>query len=342
MQSARVPAASAPSDAPERSWREVYLNEQSAALTTCAAEALANGHSVLVQEMLASQEECRALSCWAAAAAKSDPMGDRLTGRVRMPIERMAMWPGGEEGEALCEVLLLRSLAKLEQQAPLLNRVLFGACPTSCSGNPQLSFATGEPAINCYTQGGCFRPHTDKQSLTILLTLSEISEFEGGGTAFYSTTQGDQADEAGGQCSLTQLEETEPTLIFRLAAGSALCFGGQVVHSGVRVTSGQRIVFVASFSRQAFAPADDTEQVSCPALIRIHPRIRTTDHVTDGAASSELEAAAATPLPSIESDASRALRRRRAEYEERVARDRRRTMQLNGHSWGTFSDTSRT
>jgi hypothetical protein len=62
--------------------------------------------------------------------------------------------------------------------------------------------------------------------------------FTGGGTAFWAPdARGPRVEGA--------------TIVMRPAAGSAMLFGGKVNHAGVPVESGQRVVFVASFSRRA-------------------------------------------------------------------------------------------
>ena len=103
--------------------------------------------------------------------------------------------------------------------------------------NDQLKYSSREPAINIYTKDGQFLPHKDSQSLTILIPLSTPnSQFTGGGTAFW------QQDSRGHRVE-------EPTIISKPnVGGTVIMFGGCVTHSGVTVTNGTRVVFVASFS----------------------------------------------------------------------------------------------
>ena len=115
--------------------------------------------------------------------------------------------------------------------------------PTSCVHNRRLVFATNEPAINVYTQGGGFLAHQDKQSLTVLVNLSSGGgEFQGGGTAFWSLKAA--CDPATGRGAFV----SEPTMVLCPPAGSALVFGGTVTHAGQSVLGGKRCVLVASFS----------------------------------------------------------------------------------------------
>lgn len=249
-----------------RAWHEVFLDEESAGLTPSAALALAEGHSVLVQP-LASAEECELLRAAASASAcelrqslKSPshetatptPAWDSHYRRVRMPVAEML----DAEQTALCERLLQRSLSLLPAGA--VERLFSPHEPTRIMGNPELTFATGEPAINVYSEGGSFRPHEDNEAITILLTLSDADSFGGGGTGFWSTRDLEGASReaavatAGG---LTRFaKKIEPTLVLQPPAGSALCFSGRITHAGQKVETGERCVFVASFSPRRESP----------------------------------------------------------------------------------------
>ena len=96
----------------------------------------------------------------------------------------------------------------------------------------RLAFAPLEPAVNVYWTGGAFKQHEDKQALTVLVPLSD--GYEGGGTGFWTREQ-------------TGVPH-EPTFVLRPSTGTALVWGGQVKHAGMPVISGERWVFVASFS----------------------------------------------------------------------------------------------
>ena len=100
-----------------------------------------------------------------------------------------------------------------------------------------LIFASREPAINVYTKGGKFLAHEDGQQLTVLIPLTSPNKFDGGGTAFWShQSRGHRVD--------------PPSLIIKPERGAALLFGGDVTHAGQPVESGERVVFVASFSKK--------------------------------------------------------------------------------------------
>ena len=99
-----------------------------------------------------------------------------------------------------------------------------------------LSFSSREPAINVYTKGGEFRPHTDGQKLTILIPLSSTNECSSQGTAFWSPeSRGHRID-------------PPSTTIRPECGGIPILFVGHVLHSGLPIEDGERIVYVASFS----------------------------------------------------------------------------------------------
>ena len=99
----------------------------------------------------------------------------------------------------------------------------------------ELEWSEGEPAINVYTAGGRFGAHKDHQALTVLIPLTAPDEFAGGGTGFWTAEQRGHRVEG-------------PSVVLRPEAGSAMLFGGKVTHAGLEITSGRRVVFVASFS----------------------------------------------------------------------------------------------
>ena len=94
--------------------------------------------------------------------------------------------------------------------------------------------------------GGCFSPHKDLHSLTVLMPLVDSWAFEGGGTAFWASPAGAVDRELG--TVPHDINTTPPTIMLAPPAGTALLFGGAVTHAGQPVTAGQRAVFVASFS----------------------------------------------------------------------------------------------
>ena len=189
---------------------------------------------------------------------------------VRIPITRLR-----EDTQALCDRLLVRGVSTLHEQLPGLLSAIFGdshtgsssfsnGAPTSIAHNPTLTFTPGEPACNVYVEGGQFRPHEDRQSLTVLVVLSDAEEFHGGGTAFWSVAETDRVQHRGmlggswfapkppRYGSITQVRGP-PTVVVTPPAGTAIIFGGDVTHAGQPVDSGERTLFVASFSLRAAA-----------------------------------------------------------------------------------------
>jgi hypothetical protein len=148
-----------------------------------------------------------------------------------------------------------RALASLEQEHPKLLSHLFGnivARAPSIARHPGLEFTQGEPACNVYTAGGCFAPHEDRQSLTILVPLASCEHFTGGGMCFWASSaeNTDDALEAlkGTSVDTPASELGEAALVLTPPAGTALVFGGTVTHAARVVDAGERAVFVASFS----------------------------------------------------------------------------------------------
>ena len=160
-----------------------------------------------------------------------------------------------EESIAICEVLLRRSFETLNQQLPEAGQWLFGGDRIdSFIGNADLTFSPGEPAVNVYSAGGCSRAHRDREALTILFSLSNPADFSGGGTGFWSTDDllcrggADPSPTAKGR-DLTH--GLPPSLVLQPPTGSALCFGGTVIHAAEQIDHGERCVFVASFTTKS-------------------------------------------------------------------------------------------
>ena len=109
-------------------------------------------------------------------------------------------------------------------------------------------------ALNVYDVGGAFKPHEDMQSLTVLVPVTTRGQFEGGGTAFWSLVDG--GEDAAVQPEPLPGAPPNPdacwgnaaTLVLTPLRGSAILFCGHMTHAAQPVTSGRRVVFVASFS----------------------------------------------------------------------------------------------
>jgi hypothetical protein len=252
-------------------WTEVPLDAE-ASLSCSLATAIADGLSVLLVHGFATESETCALfeagSAQAAAVAagrvssqesgklslslalrlehSSAPMVSK--GRVRMPIAGLESCAA----RLVCDQLLLRAIELVDRVDASLAHELFDVSSDAfvselrASGqpvyaNPGLRFTHNEPAVNLYRVGGAFEPHRDLQALTVLVPLVGSESFEGGGTAFWSHSA----------ASPQGVEATPPSLVLTPPRGTALLFGGDLMHAGLPVSAGERGVFVASFSRCA-------------------------------------------------------------------------------------------
>ena len=151
----------------------------------------------------------------------------------------MRVHPIPGEVQPACDALLLRVLDVVDRELPAIRSLLFGAdntatlCELFEAGS--LEYSCREPAINVYRESGEFNPHKDHQALTVLIPLSDPDDFRGGGTGFWGP------DSRG--------HRVEPAaVVLRPPRGSALVFGGHVIHAGMQVEAGVRVAYVASFS----------------------------------------------------------------------------------------------
>ena len=243
-----VPASDATSPreepaAAEAGLTEHLIDQQKASAMDSLSQSVGMGYSVLVVPSMANAEECDTLLCAGASLARdtaisvsTEPQSN--PGWRRFPVaERFS-----ELHQELCDTVLMRVLEWVQTELPELWNGFFGDGDIeSCLANPRLTFARGEPAVNIYTTGGCFRPHEDHESLTILVPLSDPEAFEGGGTAYWPCDPAPTAGAAGGN-------DMSPSFVLKPIAGSAILFGGTVWHAGQPVVTGERGVFVASLS----------------------------------------------------------------------------------------------
>jgi len=182
-------------------WRELFLSDAATAEAVPLEFSLKCGHSLLVLDGVATPEECASLlgeSAEVAArvraqhfvASESDESegDDGLAGdssddsalalppaqclmlsnktRIRMPVRDML----SAQGQGICDVLLLRALARVRGTIPELARLLFGDCLEALDQcKTRLEFAAGEPAVNIYVAGTCVlagRVHETVQTAT--------------------------------------------------------------------------------------------------------------------------------------------------------------------------------
>ena len=208
---------------------------------SCAAVAVAAGRSVMTVPGFMSDGERKILLQSAAETAswpeEQPAMEPLMPGRQRLHVPSRL----NASAQALSEEILRRGLAFVQAHAPSMGETMLqcsAADLTDMPDDPGLEFSPGEPAVNVYTQGGEFKAHEDKRSLTILVLLSEPDAFAGGGTAFWPPGSQDQARRG----------EAPPAVTLKPPAGTAILFGGEVTHAAVPVKAGTRCVWVASFS----------------------------------------------------------------------------------------------
>jgi len=224
------------------------------------------GESVVVVPSLASSIECSTLLSAATGIVRGLDASDKGTaphrgelnpGRTRLNIEDYF----NEDVKALCDAILIRVLDWVSLKLPELKHGFFGkAVIDRCLGNSRFTFACGEPAINIYTAGGRFECHEDKQSLTILIPLSNPSDFDGGGTAFWGFDPEARAGSASTARAAKREAEIDPAFVLKPDAGSCILFGGTVTHAGQAVVRGERGVFVCSLSLAKTEPDSSSEE----------------------------------------------------------------------------------
>ena len=235
-------------------WSEVRITTGQLCTDTLEMEALKHfqkGESVLLLKDLVSEQDCRALVIMTATTAQQQQLladqqhGTNKNGMTRLPTIDAAKRAAAtntpcaeslnEEADYICQRILRRSVETIDEQLPSLSLALFGGKIEPLLTNNGLAYSSREPAVNVYTTGGQFLAHEDGQKLTVLIVLGCDSDFEGGGTAFWSPdSRGHRVD--------------PPSLILKPKPGTAMLFAGHVTHAGLSLTSGCRVVFVASFS----------------------------------------------------------------------------------------------
>jgi hypothetical protein len=252
-------------------------------------------NAVYVVPNFATQEECEALMTAANGALPKATA--KAPGRYRLPtlceaLGRLSTIDDEPAGSvrSLDAVLIRRALELMESHDPALAASFFprdhGLTDLS------ITFSPGEPAVNIYSVGGEFRPHTDKQHISLLVPLSPEGAFEGGGTAFWNASHlpprrdagagsavhdddddnhDSRGDWAGNDQSVIG-DESPPSeserwlphdFLLRPQAGTLIVFGGHVTHSALPVLRGTRHIFVASFSlwEEKKAPSSSTLRI---------------------------------------------------------------------------------
>jgi len=102
-----------------------------------------------------------------------------------------------------------------------------------------------EPKVNIYRDGGFFKPHVDGMQLTLLAILND--GYEGGGTAFFASPTDDDDHDEGGARDDGDGPSRLYAAVARPSAGTAMIWGGDLLHTALPVTEGMRAVYVGSF-----------------------------------------------------------------------------------------------
>eukprot|EP00729_Bicosta_minor_P017888 gene17888-24623_t len=154
----------------------------------------------------------------------------RQQARKKQATVRIRVCDLAAEAQAIDKTLRSRLLTLLEEEHPTIAMALFGHTSGLAALTPE--FSACEPAVNIYTEGGIFEEHEDGYALSVNVLLSDGTAFTGGGTRFQNENHAGL--NAGG-----------------LVAGMGILFSGKfsgnVRHSGCKVTSGVRHLYVASF-----------------------------------------------------------------------------------------------
>jgi len=209
------------------------------------------GESVILMEKVVSDEDCSAIKVAAKLIASRQrelrlEAGLMDEGLVRIPTMASAkrassgntpcVEPFDSDIDAKLNQIMARVCKLIDSEHKTMVDSLFGPANSLLNllHSNKLAFSSREPAVNFYTSGS-FRPHEDGQKLTVLITLSSANEFEGGGTAFWSSeSRGHRVE--------------DPSLELKPDYGTVMLFVGHVTHAGLTVKEGERAVFVASFS----------------------------------------------------------------------------------------------
>ncbi|CAJ1964375.1 unnamed protein product [Cylindrotheca closterium] len=267
------------------------LEPRNALRSFTMGERIKGGRTLLRLSNLVSAEECQLLATSCIAAAhdwKQKQYGEETSTNEMIHLEqgskskvfvRLLTQATADREEApedalpkesseLVELILERALSYLDTQAcPSLKKTLFGERVNDDNGNSssmaqlfrkrQLDYSIREPAINVYeAPHGHFAMHKDHHALSILIPLSDpTADFEGGGTAFWS-----QSHPMEGMDS--------PSIVLKPKPGTALLWGGRVSHKGVTISSGTRVVVVASFSGPNSPREDVKERLSAGLGVR--------------------------------------------------------------------------
>ena len=203
-------------------------------------------NAVLIAPAVLTPAECDELMLaadrWLAVGEEMDCLrGDD----EHEPLRRVRVSRMDAHARATVEGMLKhRVFALIERHLPATTRALFGdaaLCDTA------IRFAAAEPVVSVYTAGGGLYPHEDLEALSVLIPLSPPDAYMGGGTSFWP--DGCARHPNGHPNCGTPT--AAPSCVLKPPRGSAMLYGGGLLHEAAEVSSGIRHVFVCSFSPSA-------------------------------------------------------------------------------------------
>lgn len=231
-------------------WLSNCLHDDLSILSPGAA--LQSGDAIIVLPNIISEAECADLlnagvqaadaqrgSLWRRTLAnllEATSNNKKSRGRTRVPIKGIAN--SRPFDDAFAKVLRI-----VDEELPSVVDLFQTDSVGALHASDDLEFSAREPAFNLYREGGDFNAHVDRQTLTVLLYLTPPDSCEGGGTGFWSH------DTAFGATANPSTDAYKPpTVVLDPPVGTALLYGGRLMHAGMPVTSGMRAIFLGSFS----------------------------------------------------------------------------------------------
>ena len=204
-------------------------------------------NSVLVAPAMLTPAECDELILAADRGLVEGEEGECCLrgGDEHEPLRRVRVSRMDARAHATVEYMLKhRVFTLIERHLPATTRALFGdaaLCDTA------MRFAAAEPVVSVYTAGGGLYPHKDLEALTVLIPLSPPDAYTGGGTSFWPDGCA-RHPKGHPDCGTPTCA---PSCVLKPPRGSAMLYGGGLLHAAAEVSSGIRHIFVCSFSPSA-------------------------------------------------------------------------------------------
>lgn len=247
-------------------WHERFVDSQRAPTTPSVAAAVSQSLSYIVipefatlEERCALQESARVLQ--GIYLKDGDVDANVFKGIVVKWVSEVSRFSVSalldENANAASNALLKRLLGVLEfgqdnngdEELSELAMAVFGARSNlqdkTAKWYDEMSYdkvSNPEPMVNIYEEGGYFKRHGDGMHMTLLVVLEDAEA--GGGTGFYTECDETIAEE---QHDNPSLSSREPERIEKPPVGTAMIWGGTLLHSAMSVSKGSRTVYVGSF-----------------------------------------------------------------------------------------------